>query len=364
MIEKVSLFTPFEFNGIILKNRLVMPPMSRYACDRNGYPNSKLADYYIRRSQNGVGLIVVEAAAIDDNLSKSYPNGLCMFSREHSDFWKPVIKKIKNSGASIIIQLYHAGRLTTPAVCGQIPVAPSAIAPFKQKSHLMDISGNNSFHSQTKDIFVPPTEIKPEEIEIIQNNFARAAGLAAEAGFDGVELHAAHGYLLHQFMSKVSNIRSDKYGTDTVLFLKETISKCKSSMNTEMILSVRLSQHFLDSSFIRYNKMVLDFEKVVDSIDSEIDIYSCSEIDAGSPMFGSDISLSEHIRNYTNKPIITSGRINSLSKANALLNSGNTDLVSIGRLLIANPNLLELFRNSQDSEIIKYENSKHSEIIY
>jgi 2,4-dienoyl-CoA reductase-like NADH-dependent reductase (Old Yellow Enzyme family) len=357
------LFSKYESSAITLKNRIVMPPMSRYAANDNGFPSPELIDYYLARAKKNVGLLIIEAASIDSTLSKSYINGLGFYTKSHSEIWKPVVKKIKSFGASVFIQLYHAGRLTTQNVCGATPIAPSAITPMKQRSHLMNVIDNKGVHFQGLDEFITPREITVEEIQDVQNKFESSCELAAEAGFDGVDLHGAHGNLIHQFLSKHTNQRRDKYGDDQYLFITELLGKCRNAMPKEILLTLRLSQHMVDFSFIRYSKKMMDLEEIVKRTEQFVDIYSCSEVLAGSPMFGHNRSLSEEVRSFTKKTIITSGQINTVSHAEKLLNSGNTDLVAFGRLLISNPDLVDLLQTKREDRIVAYDPKIHPNTI-
>lgn len=358
-----TIFSKYETSRLKLKNRVVMPPMSRYASDEYGFPSNELINYYLTRAKQGVGLIFIEAASIDSTLSKSYLNGLSFYSQEHSDVWKPIVKEIKLYGASVFMQLYHAGRLTTPKVCGGIPLAPSEIAPMKQRSHLMNVVNDKGFHFQGHDEFITPKEMNLEEIHEVQNKFALASELVSKSGFDGVDLHGAHGNLIHQFTSRHTNKRSDQYGKDQYLFLDELVQKCRSVMPRNKLLSLRLSQHMVDSSFIRFSKKYMDFEEIVRRTEPMVDIYNCSEVIAGTPMFGHTKSLTEEVRQYTKKTIITSGQINNTKLANMLLNSGGSDLIAIGRLLISNPNLVELLETGDEDKIIPFNNKIHTNTI-
>ncbi|GEM_PF-1017544 len=359
-----KLFSKYESPNLRLKNKIVMSPMSRYSSDENGFPSDELINYYISRAKNGVGLIMIEAASIDSTYSKSYMNGLGFYSEEHSDVWKPIVEKIKSYGASVFIQLYHAGRLTTPNVCGSIPISSSALCPMKQRSHLMNLIEGKSYHFQGNDEFVTPKEMDIDQIIDIQNKFVSSCKFACESGFDGIDLHGAHGNLIHQFSNRITNKRTDKYGKDQYLFITELIDKCRNVIPANIVLSLRLSQHMVDFSFIRFSKKDLDFEEIVKRTESKVDVYNCSEVVAGKPMFGNTKTLTEEIRSYTNKTIITSGLNNDVELAETLLNSGGSDLIGFGRLLISNPNLVELIKDKNYNKIVPYNHSFHSNFVF
>jgi N-ethylmaleimide reductase len=359
----IDLFSPFEKLG--LKNRIVMPPMSRYSTTEGGLPSPQLVRYYLKRAESGVGLIIIESAAIDDGASSSYVRGLKFFSNAHANSWKPVVEKIKLTGAKIWLQIYHAGRLTTPEVSGQYPIAPSALAPFLQNSHLMKEKNGQFLHSQSETPFPIPKEMNEEDIDKVKQSFTDTCSLAIKTGFDGVELHGAHGYLLHQFSNKQSNQRQDQYGPDgdQYKFISEIVEECRRNIPDDKVLSYRLSQHMVDSTFIRYSKNKMDFHEIVNRIDKSVDTYHCSELKAGTPLFGHSRSLCEEIRQVTSKVIIACGGIPDRLYAETLLNSGSVDLVAFGRNLIANPDLVKLLRTNRMDRSVTYEHDKHDQCI-
>ena len=218
-----------SFPELNLKNRIVMAPMTRYACHTDGSPTPELCDYYIRRAENEVGLIIVESAAVNATHAMGYQNGAQFFNEHHHDTWRPVIDRIHDAGARIWIQLFHAGRLTVPEIAGQAPLAPSAIAPFNGESFWRPVIDGKTTHFQTHTPFVTPQEISVEQIEQVIESFARSCSLAERAGFDGAELHGAHGYLIHQFANAVTNQRSDDYAADEFEFIRRLTKACRSA---------------------------------------------------------------------------------------------------------------------------------------
>ncbi len=356
----MSLFLPYSKGNLTLKNRLVMPPMTTCHVDPNGNPNQELADYYINRAKSGIGLIVIEAASIDDSSSKAYVNGLQYFSKAHCEAWKPIVERIHEYGSKVFLQLFHAGRLTTSEVCGEQPISASPVAPNKQRSNFMIKKDNDYVHYQSLTPFSVPREMNIQDINCVQEKFENSCKLSAIAGFDGVELHCAHGYLLHQFCHGQINRRLDAYGHDSKLrFLRETVIKCHQALPNNRVLAVRLSQHMVDNSYLRYSEKNLNFEHVVASIDDYVDVYHCSTIEVDNPIFGFNKSLMEVVRQKTDKTIVACGRVDSKEKAERILHSGVADLIAIGRPLIANQNLVKLFLNGREDEMIPFNNNLH-----
>ncbi len=355
-----GLFSPQAELG--LRNRVVMPAMTRHSTGEGGVPSPELADYYVRRAREGVGLIIVESAAIGAESAGSYISGLQLHSPDHVRTWRPIVERIHAAGSRVWIQIYHGGRLTTPEVTGGFePLAPSPIPPDRTESRFMVRKGEELVHFQTGTPFPVPREMSGEDIRSVQEAFARSCRRAAEAGFDGVELHGAHGYLLHQFSSALTNRREDKYGPgDLYRFARETARLCREELPPDRVLAYRLSLHRVDLIFVRYDKGEMDFGEMVRQMENDVDVFHCSELRAGLPMFGSRRSLSEEVRSATERPIITCGEIKTRERAEVLFNSGNTDLVAFGRPLIANPGLVKMMESGDMSGYVEFDHDIHT----
>ncbi|MBM3429326.1 MAG: alkene reductase, partial [Bacteroidetes bacterium] len=202
MNETINLFTPFELGDLTLGNRIIMAPMtrSRAGGGQKRVPTTLNATYYTQRAS--AGLIITEATQISA-LSTAYPNTPGIFTAEQTTGWKLVTDAVHQQGGRIFLQLWHAGRVAHPLWHPEeaIPVAPSAIAA-KGKTHT----------PQGLQPYVTPRELEIEEITEIVAQFRQGAENALTAGFDGIELHGAFGYIIDQFLQDNSNQRSDRYG--------------------------------------------------------------------------------------------------------------------------------------------------------
>ena len=358
----MDLFSTFP--DLNLKNRAVMAPMTRYSCSKNGNPTEKMINYYVKRAKSDVGLIILESCAVNDKEAMGYLNGAQFHSYEHALNWKPLVNQIKTHGAKVWIQLFHAGRLTVEEVTKAKVVAPSAIKPYDSESFWRPRLNGDIVHFQTKTNFGVPSKLSKKGIKEIIKQFANSCNLSEKAGFDGVELHGAHGYLLHQFCHNELNKRTDEYNAKDFKFIKELIKSCREATSPMFKISYRLSLHLVDNSYIRYSKDNLDYGKLIKILDKEgVDVFHISEINSGSNAFGSDYPLHEIARKHTKKPIITCGRIDNLEKANKLLKKGNVDLVAIGRALISNPDLISQFKKKQKMKFKKFNYNRDIEEI-
>ncbi|NMC96067.1 MAG: NADH:flavin oxidoreductase, partial [Deltaproteobacteria bacterium] len=217
------LFSPFTINGMTLKNRAVMPPMATGYGNADNTVSERLLAYLERRAQGGTGLIITEVCAVDPR-GKGFPNEIGVWNDDFIGALSRIPAALHRHGAKAALQLHHAGRETFEAVLGKKPEAPSAIpsAVLGQPCEAMSL----------------------ERIAEIVRAFAQAAGRARQAGFDSVELHGAHGYLLNQFLSPFSNNREDEYGgseENRMRFILEVIAAARKAVGDDFPLWIRIS---------------------------------------------------------------------------------------------------------------------------
>ncbi|WP_421918986.1 alkene reductase [Marinifilum sp.] len=198
-MTKNTLLSKFSLGDLEFKNRMVMAPMTRNRAGEGNVPTELMAEYYKQRS--GAGLIITEASQISQQ-GMGYPATPGIHSEEQVEGWKKITKTVHEQGGKIFIQLWHVGRISHPDFHdGNLPVAPSAIKP----------AGQAFTYEGLKD-FVTPRELEIAEIKSIVDDYKKAAKNAKAAGFDGVEIHAANGYLIDQFLTDRTNNRKDEYG--------------------------------------------------------------------------------------------------------------------------------------------------------
>ena len=194
-----SLFDPIRIGAWNLRNRIIMAPLTRCRCSEGRVPNALMADYYRQRAS--AGLIISEATSVNA-MGVGYPDTPGIWSDEQVEGWKLVTNAVHEAGGTIVLQLWHVGRISDPLYLdGELPVAPSAIAA---RGHISLV--------RPKKEFVTPREVRLEEIPGIIADYRQGAANAKAAGFDGVELHGANGYLLDQFLQDSTNQRTDEYG--------------------------------------------------------------------------------------------------------------------------------------------------------
>ncbi|MDO9398338.1 MAG: alkene reductase, partial [Herbiconiux sp.] len=196
----MKLFTPIAAGDLDLPNRLVMAPMTRLRADENGVPGALIAEHYAQRASMG---LIISEGVFPSAESKAYAGQPGIETAEQAEGWRGVAEAVHANGGRIVMQLMNGGRVTHTGITGTDRiVAPSAIA----------IDGETRLPNGDKAPYGLPHALTTEELPVIRDEFVAAARRAIDAGFDGVELHSANGYLLHEFLSPASNTRTDAYG--------------------------------------------------------------------------------------------------------------------------------------------------------
>ncbi len=334
-----ALLQDYKRGVLDLPNRLVMAPMTRSRADNPGnIPTGKLqGEYYGQRAS--AGLIISEGAQVSER-AVGYINTPGIYSQEQVEGWKEVTKKVHQENGRIFIQLWHVGRMSHPDFHkGELPLAPSAINP-----------NSKSFTSKGLKDTLTPKEMTIEDIKTTVKDFANAAKNSMEAGFDGVEIHSSNGYLFHQFFNATSNHRTDEYGgniENRTRILFEVIDAIKGAMPENRIgLRLNPSLHGLFG-------ITLDKETIptFDYIIEKLNEYDLAYLHLSEPF--TDVSevpfaeteIAKRYRPIYNGTIIINGGFDQ-EKGNAVLESGNADLVAYGKPYISNPDLAERFEQN------------------
>ncbi|WP_313369679.1 alkene reductase [Achromobacter animicus] len=238
------LFEPLKVGDLTLRNRVVMAPLTRQRASAGRVPNDLMVEYYTQRS--GAGLILTEATAVTPQ-GVGYADTPGLWSPEQVKGWRKVVDAVHGKGSLIVAQLWHVGRISDPMFLdGELPVAPSAIAA---KGHVS--------HVRPKREYVTPRALETEEIPGVVDAYRHGAKMAKEAGFDGVEVHAANGYLLDQFLQDSTNHRTDQYGgsiENRARLLLEVVDACVAVWGAGRVgvhLSPRADAHDMGDSDLR-----------------------------------------------------------------------------------------------------------------
>lgn len=322
-----NLFTPVRLGSYTLPNRIVMAPMTRLRAI-DSIPNELMATYYAQRAS--AGLIITECTMISP-LSVGYINCPGIYTEEQVQGWKLVTDAVHQAGGKIFVQLWHSGRISHPSLLnGELPVAPSAIAPV------------GALHTPIGKVTIEtPRALETEEIPEIVEQFQKGAKNALDAGFDGIELHGAFGYLIDQFLQDGSNQRTDKYGgsiENRSRFLLEVVEAVSSVLGGNRV-GVRLSP---SNTFygMQDSNPKETFTYAIDALNSfglaYLHLMEPNEVDISTREVMQN--LASYYRQVYKGTLITNGGYNRV-KGDQILSEGNADLVSFGQLFLANPDL-------------------------
>lgn len=354
------LFQPFEGGGLKLKNRVAMSPMTRWKSP-DQFPGPDVAAYYRRRAENDVGLIITEGTTIDHPVS-SYSERVPAFHGKALDAWRGIADQVHEAGAKIVPQLWHVGIMRDPRTDDY----PNRGLPSASPSGVFKPGG--------KQVFTPATKA---EIESIKDSFARAAVAAREIGFDGCEIHGAHGYILDQFLWGPLNRREDEYGggdVERTRFAVELIERVRAAVGPDFPIILRISQWKQQD----YKAKLADTPEQLKAIfqpiaDAGVDIFHVSQRRLNEPEFaGSDLNGAGWIKRLTGRPTITVGSV-GLSGAMSVteigthagvstdltpiaerLAAGEFDIVAVGRALLADPFWVRKVKEGRFDELIPF----------
>lgn len=315
----VALTDPLKVRNLTLKNRLVLPPMHTGLASERGEVTERLIEHYARRAC-GPGLVIVEHSYVskDGQLSQ---NQLGIHDDSLVTGLSRLVEAVHKLGAPIAIQINHAGRLASSKLTGTQPVAPSPV-PASEETET-------------------PRELSVQEIRIIVGRFVKATHRAVSAGFDAVEIHGAHGFLLNQFLSPLVNKRTDRYGKDLegrMRFPLEVVRKVRAEMGNLPLL------YRLGADDLKPNGLTLaDSKKVAVKLASEgVDIIDVSGGLSGSRPAnlsgeGYLVHLAEGIKSVVKIPIVAVGGIVTGAFAESVVREGRADLVAVGRAMLNDP---------------------------
>lgn len=353
-----ALFRPFQVKSLTLPNRIVMAPMTR-SFSPNGIPTSDVAAYYRRRAEGGVGLIVTEGTVVERPAARNDAN-VPVFHGEALPEWKAVVEQVHAAGGRIAPQIWHVGSARGQGEDWQ-PLGPvdspsGLVAPGKAK-------------------YEPMTE---EDVADTIAAFGRSARAAKDLGFDAVEIHGAHGYLIDQFFWDGVNQRGDRYGGPTIAdrarFATEVVKAVRDGIGEDTALILRLSQWKQQDFAARIaNTPDQMTEWLAPLSDAGVDVFHCSQRRFWEPEFeGSDLNFAGWARKLTGKPTITVGSVGlngefiaafggassepaSLDGLLERLERDEFDLVAVGRALLADPHWVEKIRDGRHDELKPFE---------
>lgn len=322
-----TLFSPIKIGSLELKNRLVIPPMATTLCEEDGTVTQRFIEYWVRRAKGGWGLLIVEFTAVEP-LGKESPCAPGLWEDKFVEGFSRLTEAVHSYGTKIAVQIGHAGRQTLTEIAGLRPVSASPI-PCPVDREL-------------------PKELSKKEIYEIVEKFGSAAFRAKQAGFDAVEIHGAHGYLIAQFMSPYSNKRTDEFGgslTNRLRFPIEVIRNIRAKVGPDFPLLFRISADEMvpGGRTIEESKLIgrILQDQGIDCLDISIGVSASGHFIIPPPCVpaGFLLPLSADIKKSVSIPVIAVGRITDPFLAEMAILEGKADLIAFGRASIADPDL-------------------------
>ncbi len=327
------LFSPLTLRSVTLPNRVVVSPMCQYSAT-DGLPDDWHLVHLGSRAVGGAGLVFAEATAVEA-IGRISPEDTGIYSPAHVEAWRPITAFIKANGSVPGVQLAHAGRKA------------ASYSPFGRARHgVPDSDGGWTPVGPTDAAFIPeyrkPQALSTGEIEALVETFAQAARYAVEAGFEVVEVHAAHGYLLHQFLSPLSNTRTDAYGGDVegrLRFPLAVTRAVRAAVGEDVPVFVRISATDWTDGGLTGDDAVEISRALVAAGADLIDVstggnVATAKIDTGP---GYQVRFADAIRRKADVPTGAVGEITEAHQAEQILTDGSADLVLLGRELLRDP---------------------------
>ena len=329
---EASLFAPLKLGRRVLRNRLAVAPMTRVSATADGLATSSMASYYAAFAAGGFALVVTEGVYTDTAYSQGYLFQPGMTSSLQRDAWRVVVDGVHGHGACIVAQLMHAGALSQGNPFRPDTKGPSALQPKGQQMGFY--RGDGPYRL--------PKPMSLGDIREVVSGFAQAAALAKAAGFDGVEIHGANGYLLDQFLTDHSNARNDEYGGGVKGRLKlitEVIDATRRAVGADFLVGLRISQGKVNDFGHRWAGGEADAALIFRTLGQQpIDYLHTTEFEAWQPAFGEyGPSLAALARRCVTVPLLANGSLHDPVRAAALLGGDEADMVSLGRGALTHP---------------------------
>lgn len=332
MNTKLPAFSPFTVHGKHLSNRLVVAPMSRVSATLSGMPTPVMKSYYSAFAKGGFGMIITEGLYTDNYFSQAYPHQPGMATIQQGNSWQNITEAVRQYGTVFIAQLMHAGAISQSL---SATIAPSAIQPIGRK--MPEYGGGEGG-------FPCPAGMDNQDINHAVDGFVQSAINAHKAGFDGIEIHAANGYLLDQFLTRYANLRNDEYGgaiENRFRIIEQIIQRIREVMPLTFIIGLRLSEGKVNNLYYRWPDGSAMAKAMLEQVNKFRPDYIHIAAESGNWQrdctYTDGSSFTGLAKQITGLPVIANGGLHDLEKGGEVLSSGQADLLAIGKAALVNP---------------------------
>lgn len=327
-----SLIENFDLTSrLTLRNRVVLAPMTRVSAEVDGSVPARIADYYRVFAHGGFSALITEGVFIDKTYSPGYVNQPGLVTDENVAAWREVTSAVHEEGAVIFAQLMHAGPQTQGDVYGYGAIGPSATRVPGEQLAMYGRTGP----------YPEPERATIEQLRDVIAAFVESARRAKEAGFDGVEIHGANGYLLDAFLTDYLNDRDDEYGGSPEARVKLTVDVCRAvreELGEDFVVGVRISQAKVSDPFHKWTGGAEEAEAIFRALSSvDLDFIHTSEHHALAPAFEDDPrSLADFASEFGGTVVIANGHLDTPQLAAQIIEQGSAELVALGKSALAN----------------------------
>ena len=336
------------FSSLALSNRFALAPMTRTSASADGTPTDIMADQYERYAQGGFGLLVTEGTYTDDKASQGYENQPGLINEQQIAGWQAITERVHAAGSKIFVQLMHAGAQFQANRFTDQPLAPSAVTP---KGAPLGFYGD-----QTE--WKLPSPMTGEDLQDVVDGFAKAAVNAKKAGFDGIELHGANGYLLNEFISTYFNVRNDEFGGDLdnrlrpVLMVVEAV---RAAVGESFPVGIRLSQVAVTDPDYQLPEGESGFRHIVERVrDAGADFVHTTDGDIQrQPFVDSESSLADVAFEVDGVELIINGGVDE-TNAQILANRYPNSLLAVGKKALANPDFVQRLKDGKEMKDLDF----------
>ena len=340
MTDYTPLWSPIRIGSTELENRVALAPMTRISATEDGHATERMAAYYRTFARGGFGVLITEGIYPDTAHSQGYHYQPGIATEEQARSWAKVVDGVHAAGSKIFAQLMHAGAQSQGNRFVASSVGPSALAP----------KGEQLGFYRGEGPYPVPSEITPAQMNEVRNGFVTAALRAQQAGFDGVEIHGANGYLLDQFLTDYLNQRTDEYGGspgNRVRFPAEVCRAVREAVGPEMTVGIRISQAKVSDHDHRWSGGPEEAKTIFSILGSTgIDFIHTTEYRAIAPAFGEDgDTLAALAKKHSGLPVIANGHLDDPETAVSMIRNGAADVVALGKAALANRDWPNRVRN-------------------
>jgi len=341
MTDYTPLWSPIRIGSTDLDNRVALAPMTRISATEDGHATERMASYYQTFARGGFGLLITEGIYPDTAHSQGYHYQPGIATEEQARSWAKIVDGVHAAGSKIFAQLMHAGAQSQGNRFVDSSVGPSAVAPRGEQLGFYRGEGP----------YPVPAEITAAQMKEVRDGFVTAALHAQQAGFDGVEIHGANGYLLDQFLTDYLNQRGDHYGgspENRVRFAAEICRDVRDAVGPGMTVGIRISQSKVSDTDHKWSGGVEEAEIIFATLGAAgIDFVHTTEYRATEPAFADSVeTLAALAKQYSGVPVIANGKLDDPDTAVSMLAEGSADVVALGKAALANRNWPHLVRNN------------------